>query len=256
MNLSELPIFYSKENLTTRFVDYSNVYLLPSICLFGIITSLVSILVSFKRDESNAKTLDFILINSLIDFSFLLIQSFLFIIRCGLLCPYGYTWFAKFYEIYIYLYIGYSLVSSQVFLNIYVAYDRIKMFSAKLSSQKPVSIYLAYAICAILSIIANIPNYGISRDIAPRGIYKPDPNSTYTEILYARIYRPEFQTIIMQKVLLVIGIVKEPFFFCVLCLINIWVCIRFRIYLNSRKHLTGKKFKTITAISKCFFCCC
>lgn len=249
MNQTGLLIFYSKENLTNRFVDYSNVYLLPSICLFGIITSFICIVVSFKRDESNAKTLDYIFLNSLIDFSFLCIQSFLFIIRCGMLCPYGYTWFAKFYEIYIYLYIGYILVTSQIFLNIYVTYDRLKMFSGKLSVKKPPSIFKVYAVCAFISIIFNAPNYAISREIVPKGIYQLDPNSSYTEILYVRAYRSEFQTLVMQNILTVILAIKDPFFFCVLCGINIWLCIRFRIYLNSRKHLV-KRF--ITTTSKIF----
>ena len=127
MNASSnnLRVYYSKVNLTNSFVDNSNVYLLPSICLFGIGTSLLCLLVSFKRDDSNAKTLDYILINSAIDFIFLLIEIFVVIIRCGALCPYGYTYAAKFYEIYIFQYVGYIFVTGQVLLNIYVAYGMV-----------------------------------------------------------------------------------------------------------------------------------
>ena len=136
MNISNFPIYYSKENLTVRFADYSNVILMPTICYIGVLGSLLSLIVTFKRDESNAKTLDFIFLNSSIDFIFLLTQSFLVVFRCGVLCPYGYKYASKFYEIYIFLYFGYILITSQVFLNIYVSYDRLKMFSAKLNNQK------------------------------------------------------------------------------------------------------------------------
>lgn len=245
MNLSNLPIFYSKENLTNRFVDYSNVYVLPSICLFGIITSFTCILVSFKRDETNAKTFNYIFLNSLIDFSFLVIQSFLFIIRCGILCPYGYTWFAKFYEIYIYLYIGYVLVSSQVFINIYVAYERLNMFSGKLSKKKKaMSIFKVYSICFFISVLANAPNYAISRHISQIGVYQPDPDLNFSEILYVRAFRPEFQTIVMQDILTAIAVIKDPLFFCILCLVNILVCFRFRIYLKSRKNFVRRFSKS------------
>lgn len=241
MNYSELPIIYSKENLTNRFVDYSNVYLLPSICGFGIITSFICIVVSLKRDESNAKTFDYILLNSLIDFFFLLIECFLFFIRCGILCPYGYTWFAKFYEIYIYLYVGYVLISSQVFLNIYVAHDRLKMFSANKSAQKQISIYKVYLVLAVISILINLLPFVISREVIPLGIYKPDPNSTYTEILYIRIFRQEFMTATMQTILTVYGAFKDPLFFCILLVISFMVCLRFRTYLKAR-HILLKSF--------------
>lgn len=248
MNNSNLTIYYSKENLTTRFVDYSNVYLLPSICLFGIITSSICICVSYKRDESNAKTLDYILLNSLVDFFFLIIQFFLFIIRCGMLCPYGYTYIAKFYEIYIYLYLGYVLVTAQIFLNIYVVYDRLKMFTGKLTNQKQLTIYQVFGICVIISIFANMIPYPIAREIVPLGIYKPIPNSSYSEILYARVYRKEFQTIVMQNIFTAILIVKNPFTLFVLCVISILVCFRFRNFLKSRKALLKKDIS-----SKIFF---
>ena len=240
---SEITIFNSKENLTNRFVDYSNVYLLPSVCGFGIITSFLCIVVSLKSDESNAKTFDYILLNSLIDFFFLLIQCFLFIIRCGILCPYGYTWFAKFYEIYIYLYVGYVLILSQVFLNIYVAHDRLKMFSAtaNFSGRKQISIYKVYLVFAIIATLANLLPYVIAREIVPLGIYQPDPNSTYTEILYVRIFRQDFMTATIQNVLLVYGALKDPFFFFVLFVVSFLVCLRFRNYLKTR-HILLKSF--------------
>lgn len=234
---SSWPIFYSKANLTTRFVDYSNVYLLPTICYFGVITNTICVLATYKPTEGNSKTLNYIFLNSAVDILFLLIQSFLVIIRCGVLCPYGYTYVAKFYEIYIYLYVGYVLVSSEVFLNIYVTFDRFKMFSGKMNNQKQLSIYIVYAICVLISIVANALPYLIAKQVVPLGIYMPNPNSTYTEMLYVRAFRQAFETPLFQNLQTAILIIKDSVMFTVLCVLNFILALKFRAYVNSRQRL-------------------
>jgi hypothetical protein len=240
---NDLAIFTTKSNLTTRFADYSNVYLLPSICLFGMLTSLASLAASFKHDETNVKMMTFIFLNSLIDFAFLFIEFWLVLIRCGTLCPYGYTYFAKFFEIYIYLYVGYILVNSQVFLGIYVSIERLRLFSATAaSSKKPPSLYVIYIPCLLLATILNAPPYLISKEVVKLGIYMPQDideqiNATFYDILYIRAVRPQFQTDSMQIFLTVVGAFKDPFVFLVFCLINIQLGIKFQKYLNKRKLL-------------------
>lgn len=239
-NLTDLPIYYSKENLTTRFSDYSNVFMLPPICYFGVITNLICMIVSFRSDDSNDKTLNYIFINSVIDFFFLLIESFLVIIRCGILCPYGYKYASKFFEIYIYLYVGYTLVTAQILVSIYVSYDRLKIFSGKLTNKKPLSIYKVFAISMIVSIVVNAPTYLISKEVLLLGIYKPETNSTYYDFLYIRKTRPEFSTTLAQNLLTAILFVKDPIMFTVLCVLSIIVCVKFRIHLRAKKILVKK----------------
>ena len=243
MNNSSLPIYYSKETLSTRYGDFSNVYLLPSICGFGIITSFLCILVSFRRDDSNAKSLDYILLNSIIDLLFLLCEIFVVIIRCGLLCPYGYTYAAKIYEVYVFLYTGYVLVTSQVLLSIYVAYDRLTMFSGKMSVQKRFTIFKAYIIFLVIAAVANSPIYGFSREIIPFGIYMSSPGSSSYEVLYKKRYKLDYQTQLANTLLTTLSIIKDPFLYIVLCVANFWVCVKFKSYLNSRKTLIkARKF--------------
>ena len=243
MNISSLPVYYSKENLTVRFADYTNVYLMPTICGFGIITSLICIIVSVKRDESNAKLFNYIAINSSTDFLFLWTQFFIVLFRCGTLCPYGNTYGWKVYEIYIFLYGGYVLVTSQVFLSIYIAYDRLRMFSAKSGNRKQKSIFKVYIVCFVISVLANFAPYLISREVKALGILIPDPNSTYYEILYVRAFRPEFQTQIADILLTVNLFIKDIIMFILLCFLNIWLCVRFRIYLKARKSLIKRVVK-------------
>ena len=243
MNFS-LPIYYTKSNLTSLFVDYSNVVLLPSICFFGILTSIACILGSYKRDESNSTALCYILINSITDLLFLLIEFFVVIIRCGNLCPLGYTYFSKFYEIYAFLYIGYVLANSQVFFNIYISYDRLKMFSAKRDPLTQKKLYYVLAICTLIAVIANLPPYAIAKEVVALGIYFPDPNSTDYEILYIRSIREDFQSITWQNVLTAIVTIKDPFMFLVYCFVNVLVCIRFNQFLHKRKSLVSKRTVT------------
>lgn len=242
MNYSDLPVYYSKENLTNRFVDYSNVYLLPSICYIGILTNIVCLLVTFKRDDSNAKTLDFILINSFIDLLFLIIESFLFIIRCGVLCTHGFSYGAKVYEMYMFIFAGYVLVTSQVLLNIFVSYDRLRMFSAKKYNRKQMNIFKIYTICFIISLFANTPPYLGLKEIVPFGIFKPDTNnnSNRTELLYKRVIRKELNTPIYQDFMIAWLVVKDPVLFLVLCGCSIKVCLKYRAHFKTKKLLLRK----------------
>ena len=248
MNISSLPVYYSKERLTPRFADYSNVYVLPPICAFGIATNILCIIVSAKRDESNAKSLDYILLNSIIDVVFLLIQLFLFIIRCGALCPYGYTYGAKFYEIYIYLYIGYVLITSQVLLSMYIAWDRLNMFSGKLSKQKPkLNLFMVYIIFFIIGGILNTPQIILPKIIIPLGIFKSNENSTTYEIIWIRSTKSEYETELAQWLLASLSLINYPLLYSLLFLLNIWVCLKFRLYLKSRQQLL--KYATSSNLS-------
>jgi hypothetical protein len=247
LGVSPISIYTNKASLTTRYADYSNVYVLPSICLFGILTSIAALAASFKHDESNVSIMTFIFLNSFIDVAFLFIEFWLVIIRCGTLCPFAYTYWAKFYEIYIYLFVGYILVDSQVILGIYVTVERLQMFSGKLSQTNKPSLYVIYIPCLIVAAILNAPPYAIAREVVQLGVYMPHGNVSSSsfmmnntsdyEFLYARKTRPQFQTELWQVLLTVFVFFKHPFLFLVFCFINIWLWIKFQKYLNKRKSL-------------------
>lgn len=253
MNSTELPIFYSKENLTTKFQDYSNVVLLPSICLFGMLTSLACLIGSFHKEESNAKILNYIFINSFVDFIFLLTQFFSIIVRCGALCPYGYTYYAKIYEIYVFWFVGYSLVNAQVMFCIYVAYDRLKMFSNKIDNNRT-SLYIVFGVCLCIGVGFNIVPYGFSKDVIVKGVLvtPTSSNTTISAIMYKKIVREEFLAPIPQNILAGLLTIKDPIMFLILCVINFLVCFKFRQYLKNKKSLVNEKITNITKITSNF----
>ena len=50
-NISKLPIFRNLMELTTNYIDIGNTFILPPICIIGIITSLICVIV-FKNIKS------------------------------------------------------------------------------------------------------------------------------------------------------------------------------------------------------------
>lgn len=241
-----LTIIESKEALTSRFLDYSNVVLLPAICLFGMATSLVCILASWPRrrrrtDESNVKIFNYILINSSVDFVFLFTQFFSVIVRCGSLCPYGYSYASKVYEIYVFWLVGYSVINAQVLFSVYVSYDRLKLFSNSIDKNKT-SLYLVFAACLTLGTCFNIPSYAFSKDVVLFGVFMTAPNTT--ELLYKKIVRDEFLSPVWQNILAVLLVVKDPVMFLVLCGVNFLVCLRFREYLKKKNSLVNENLSS------------
>lgn len=234
MNNSSLPIVDSKVNLSSRFFDYSNVYFLPITCSFGLLTSILCLLASYKKDASNANLMTYIFINSTIDFLFVLTQLFSFIIRCGILCPYGYAYLSKQYEIYIFWFVGYSLINMQVFFNTFVAYNRLKAFSSK-SIQQTSNFYRPLILFALIAIVLNTISYPLDYDAKAFAIYMPNPYTT--ELLYQSSFRDEFQTTALQDIIFVCLALKDPFMYLFFCFLNLLVVLRYRKYVKNRRYL-------------------
>ena len=187
MNISTLKIFNSTEDFSFLMYDYVNTYFLPFICLFGIITSIINVRVLIKMKQ-NKNINKYLLVISCCDLTFLITQFFIFIIRCGRLCSYSYSYGAKFYEAYIFRYFGYVLIFFSCSLDITLSIDRIFSFKinrAYIKFQIPLSIR-----CLILSIISTlicIPQYVLFKIPEAFGklyVYDSKNNSTCYEVLY------------------------------------------------------------------------
>lgn len=254
-----LPLIITKANLTFRYQDLSNMILFPLICLFGMFTSLVTILILlYHKNTLKGKTYDYIVVNALIDFAFLFIEFWLIIIRCGILCPYGYSYWAKFYEIYVYQYVGYVLVTTQVMLSIVVSVERLKMFKCRVvknvAVKKRFSIYAICGLLMLVSAVLNTPPYLIARCVVAFGVYvKDEYNNKSFEVLYKRITRDEFTHGPLLVFITIWYSAKDPLMFLIFVSVNALVIYRFRAFLNRRKILlktpaTQSKKKILTKI--------
>ena len=265
MNSNELPIYNSTGQLSNRIYDYANVYLLPAICAFGMVTSFINILIFSKAKLWKEKVFIYMLVNSISDFLFLFIEFFLVIIRCGTLCPWGYSYFAKFYEIYFYLHLGYALVVFTALIDISVSLERLNIVTASKysrSGKRPDLFNLGLRVntkqrlaitCVLFFLVANIlvlPCFFLSREVTPLGrlaSYGDDGSVTYTTLYTKDTKLAWRQDDALKVIFSLFTIAKGPFLLALLFFVNIMVIVRLKeahdpMYrLNSRQEVKANK---------------
>ncbi|CAF1037986.1 unnamed protein product [Brachionus calyciflorus] len=233
---SKIRIIYSKNEITNIITDYVNVYWLPGICFFGMITSSLGIIGSFSKDF-NKNPFKLIFIDSLGDFLFLLTQFFLFIMRCGSLCPWGFSYWSKIYEVYIYLFTGYTIITFRVLVDISVAFNRLLIFLNFKQSSKEFNFYLKALIFLTFSVFLNAPLFAISKEVVVLGHYYPKRNSSFYEVLYTMSNRSIVKPNWVQIILSILAIFKDIVFFVILIGINIGIAIKFKQLMKKKKTM-------------------
>ena len=106
-----------------------NFIVLPLISIYGVFTNFFSVLVAISLNKNEIMNL-VIMFNSVFNFIFCFLCAFFILIRCGSLCPYSYTQLSKTYELYIYLYICYSLLLANQLLESVLGVIRLLSFNA------------------------------------------------------------------------------------------------------------------------------
>lgn len=100
-------------------------FILPLICFYSIITSLINLIV-FATLKSKNIIYKIMLYNSLSDIAYLLSVIFVFVIRCGQFCPeLKDSYMAKIYHQYIFMYLANSLGLFGVLIEILISVQRI-----------------------------------------------------------------------------------------------------------------------------------
>lgn len=256
-NDSEDLNYFNKSSLTSKFTDYSNVFWLPTICAFGVLTSLLNIFVVGRplrhhttHHQAEDHALLYILYNSLIDLFFLLTQFFLIIIRCGTLCPFGYTYGAKFYEIYVYWFVGYCLNTFQSMLNIYESVDRLHAFdTTSISSRRSTSpyadckLYSMYAGFASFALLINGVTYAWAKRIYVLGVSASSDWDEPDEVLFVTGTVGVFQTTAMRGLRTSLLILRQPVMSLIACLVNVAVAVKFKAYVKKKEIILKECLK-------------
>lgn len=163
-----IKLYNTTSGLSTRITDVANVFVLPPICIAGIVLNAACIAVVAQR-ELNGELYSFIMFHSICDLIFLFINTFTCIIRCGVYCPYAYTFAAKVWELYFHLFTGNSFLLFGTGLDIVVSFNRIFSFSStrpKLIEQfNKTDLRIKCLVLAVISAIANLPSYVITRNV-------------------------------------------------------------------------------------------
>lgn len=233
-----LTVYYSLDALSERVSDYSNVYVLPTICFLGILTNALTILVAVDKKIRSSNIFKYIIVMAISDIVYMLSQSPLFIIRCGTLCPYGYSRLAKMYELYVFWFVGYSIISFQFLLDMSISIERLIIFF-KVNANSRQFANMFYRRCLlflVIGIILNIPGNILSMEVEPLGILQRNNNTNDDVLLYAKFVKPSYETPSLELMLTIVALLKEPLLVVLLCLLNILVMFKFKQHMK-RKSL-------------------
>ena len=245
-----VPFYNSTHGLTVRLYDYSNVYILPLICVFGLLTGFINIFILIKTGiKKNVHS--YMLIGAISDTLFLFIQIFTVVIRCGTLCPYGYTYASKAYELYVYLYLGFTIITFSAFVDISMSIERIMLFT---NSHKTIIKRKNFGVrCLLLFILSGLvmmPYFVLAREIVPRAVLVRfndignQSTATY-EILYMISFKKYWLQSSLQSLMTSILIFKGPALICLVLLVDILVIIKFKNYLKNKRKLSSSKYPCI-----------
>ena len=235
------------EKLSPKIYDYSNLYYLSSICLFGIITSLMNITVLIKINKFNENIYLYMMINSVSDLCFLMTQISVAVTRCGSLCPYGYSYGSKFFEIYIYLYVGYIIVMFNALCETSVSIDRLLSFNSKnMNKLTRRAFSIRSLILFTFSAVVLAPIYPVARYVGHIGLLRKnltDPSYSYDnfEILYKMKLRDEWDEGALKTLFTVLSLAKGFVLFVLISLANILVALKFRAHIEKKKKITTSK---------------
>lgn len=241
-----LPYYESVDDLSLKLVDIANIFVLPFLCAIGIVLNLASIFVILKL-TLKTELYQFMFLNSFVDLLFFIFSIFMALVRCGRYCSLGYTYLSKIYELYIYLYVGNVLLMFITLLNLFTSFNRLISFS-KLIVTKPsiVSFRIKLLVLLLISIVSNLPNYVLTRNVIQIGILrKLEQNSNNSTVYSAEgIYSVEsikFSLIgAVKAILFIINLARGFLLMIILFILNVMIAVKLKLHLNRKSEMLGK----------------
>ena len=237
MNFSFLPHYDSVVNITSIVQDISYAMIIPSICLLGFLTKLVSlkVLTTIIKSKNSGFIYHYMLSYEIVDTIIGFFFVFVAIFDCGRYCDLAY----KLFDFIFYLYLKNVMLQFQTFIEISLAYDRTVAFTAKRKLKIKLFLLLIFAF------LITMPNYLLSRSIKPFGILSR-PNQT-DEILYM-VLKSEFtdNNKYWTVSLSVFNIFRGLFFHLVLLILNCLFIIKYKQFLKSKNSIRTRVEITIT----------
>ena len=241
--MNKTVTFNSTSSLSTLLADVSNVYIYPPICFFGVLTNLISISV-LASGKLTGMLYQYMLLHSICDFSALLLRSVTFIVKCGDLCSYGYSYWSKVYEFGCFSFMSNFFITSTTYLDITVSIDRILSFSSKPSKFKSCPLIYKAAVISVLSLLINSIVYIIPKTISLLGLlalHTPANRTVYQELYQIKnndIGKLKFYEIFNTCLLLFRGFISLS----VLLILNIIIGFMLRNRMRKRDKIVALNF--------------
>lgn len=242
-------IFNSTDFLSTIITDIANVFVLPPLCLIGMLLNLICIIV-ILQPELKGEIYSFMLFHSICDFIFLLICFFTFIIRCGSFCKHSYTYGAKTYELFIYLFIGNSFLQFDTLIDILVSFNRLNSFSlnyknptSSINKFKGFDLKSKCILLIICSLLLNAPSYLITRSVQKIGLLQ---TQNY-EPIYSIATNWIGENVLITSLLFILSLSRGFLLLMLLFVLNIIIGCKFKKHMEQKRRVMPTKLSTATS---------
>jgi hypothetical protein len=121
--------FYNTfEGSSSRLNDSIIVYILPIINIYSFSCNFISVII-LSKSKLIGDINNYMLVESIITSLYCLISSFISLIRCGSMCPWGYDYYSKIYELYVFIYMGESIEFFKFLINLIMSIIKYRSFS-------------------------------------------------------------------------------------------------------------------------------
>lgn len=171
-----------------------------------------------------------------------MINMFIFTIRCGVYCSFGYSYGSKLFETYVYQFLAKVFECSTILADIKLSFIRLDSFK-KINIIKKKFVTLHFFIFFLVAIILIAPSAIIFKEVKLFGyliveIDNISSNLTMYQSLYSSQSTQLGTNIYVKSIIITLSLIRGLILLNVLSVINLIVFIKFRIYINNKKkHL-------------------
>ena len=193
-----LTFYTSLLSLSMRLIDNLNIIqsleslilLIPSVCY--------AIVCMNKRLKS--VTYQHLAVDSIACVFYALINSSVWIIRCGALCPYGYNYWSKMFEWYVFIYFKQTL---DMLVEIHLTYVKLQSFrNVQIRKKFSIPLYMRFILFYIYAAGVCVPLNLLPRNLTLVGYLITSNNtnvSLYVNDTSNSDLRPLYQLVTMNK---------------------------------------------------------
>ena len=209
-------------------------YILPAICVFGILTNTLNITVFAKRQQLKNKIYKYFLAHSTIDLIYMLTSLSYFLIKYSLGDLLGSTYFTQMWELISYFFLTTALAMNLVIIELFISIKRL-LIVHNITTPSPIRFGSVMMVCSLTAFISTVPIL-MAFKINPVDDHLPTQSSF-------KVYRLSFEKIERNKALKIVlalpGFFRGLIFPFVLLILNLQLWSRFRKQFKRKQRLQG-----------------
>ena len=248
--------YYTLEALSLRLNDTINVYVMPFINIYTLICNLITAII-FSNKKLKGDIYRYILAQSISSSIYFTMSNSLSVTRCGALCPWGYDYYSKLFELYIYLYLGKIIEFFHYLVDLAMCIVKLRSFSierrtrstnAQSNTSNNRNFYIMIFLFIISSFVYNILPSFYGRSIIQLGylVSNKTINKNETIMMIERplftVYRDNsINNLYNTLVQMIFSVVIFILLLLVIMIINILITYKLRKFLAIKARVSSKK---------------